>query len=895
LRKIAARWSYQPLLTPAKLHYPLSVSLTADPPAGCDPNLYTWSFQSWDFGDGNQSSDAAYLTHTYNTPGTYTATATFIGNPCDGCYIQTLQATGSLTVEATIAALSLTPSRAAMLVGDNRTLAFADQNGNTVTGASWSIDNGTIASLSTDDPPVITALTPGTATVTASISGLSARATINVIAPGPNGGFPDGTPLWSLAPLPGSNPVRMQRAVATVIGTPSFIGLENDNHGHVLIRGMRDDGQQLWQNAAPSDTWNKAVSTSTGNVAVLSNEPALSLYSGITGQKLWTYTFAQYTPPLVQNFASRSDGVIFMVDLTPSNPRLIGLSEATGAIVVEYALPQSIVNIPRSNTTEIGYVYAGPIVVASDGSVYVEFFSYNQTCTDFQCAFFNATYNLNLARVDLSGVGSLQSISTDSWQVNGNIYTGILASPREVIPDGQGGILAAWDMLDFTNQVTSAKISHGASGAVALPFGSWCSNCNEPDFGRTLILGDNNIAFGLTSNNGSTSYGGAQQTLISFNASTGATNWTWQTPAKQHADFVVSLAGGGVAIRLTDDQASGTDQVLRFDSSGNPTTDTWPSAVGGVMNVDYSVAGDSWLGNAPSSGFNTLYASAQPLLWAASLWQQPNGAGGNAAAHNMAVNSFSNTGANEDAITTVLHSLQAALPLYPACNNWLQGTGDHQGINALQQIQAVLMPTPPNFGHGVFRVDGAASLDAAFSGSANADHTAIPGIPAFTEFVVNDNSAFFRQNDGQGHDITIGPNHYPGNSQRARQSIMVHELAHQIEVHNFQHDFGSQDAEDANNALVNTFCRGLIEGPTIDHLTPDHGPVGTVVTIVGGSFGTPLQGTTVAGTVTFHNVQATVTSWNDIQIVVTVPPGATSGDVVVNVLDKTSKMHFNVQ
>jgi hypothetical protein len=68
-----------------------------------------------------------------------------------------------------------------------------------------------------------------------------------------------------------------------------------------------------------------------------------------------------------------------------------------------------------------------------------------------------------------------------------------------------------------------------------------------------------------------------------------------------------------------------------------------------------------------------------------------------------------------------------------------------------------------------------------------------------------------------------------------------------------------------------------IDAPGITSLTPDHGAVSDTVTIAGSNF-RASQGT---GTVTFNGTEATVTSWSDTEIEVTVPEGATTGDVVV--------------
>jgi len=65
--------------------------------------------------------------------------------------------------------------------------------------------------------------------------------------------------------------------------------------------------------------------------------------------------------------------------------------------------------------------------------------------------------------------------------------------------------------------------------------------------------------------------------------------------------------------------------------------------------------------------------------------------------------------------------------------------------------------------------------------------------------------------------------------------------------------------------------------PTVTNLSPSQGPVGTVVTISGYGFGAS-QG---AGSVTFNGVAAASSSWMDSQIIVPVPVGASTGDVVV--------------
>src|SRR5439155_1096143 len=70
-----------------------------------------------------------------------------------------------------------------------------------------------------------------------------------------------------------------------------------------------------------------------------------------------------------------------------------------------------------------------------------------------------------------------------------------------------------------------------------------------------------------------------------------------------------------------------------------------------------------------------------------------------------------------------------------------------------------------------------------------------------------------------------------------------------------------------------------VPAPSITSLNPTSGLVGTSVTIAGANFGA-TQGTS---TVTFNGTAAAPTSWSATSIVVPVPAGATTGNVVITV------------
>lgn len=72
--------------------------------------------------------------------------------------------------------------------------------------------------------------------------------------------------------------------------------------------------------------------------------------------------------------------------------------------------------------------------------------------------------------------------------------------------------------------------------------------------------------------------------------------------------------------------------------------------------------------------------------------------------------------------------------------------------------------------------------------------------------------------------------------------------------------------------------------PLISALLPDHGDIGSSVTIVGQNFGA-AQG---SSTITFNGIAASPTGWSDTAIVTQVPTGATTGNVVVMTSDGSS-------
>jgi len=90
--------------------------------------------------------------------------------------------------------------------------------------------------------------------------------------------------------------------------------------------------------------------------------------------------------------------------------------------------------------------------------------------------------------------------------------------------------------------------------------------------------------------------------------------------------------------------------------------------------------------------------------------------------------------------------------------------------------------------------------------------------------------------------------------------------------------------QDPNGQLPSNPNKTIDVTPNIVSLSPNAGAVGDAVTLAGKNFG-DIEG---VSTVTFHNTAATPTSWSATTVEVTVPAGATTGNVVVTANGMTS-------
>ncbi len=159
--------------------------------------------------------------------------------------------------------------------------------------------------------------------------------------------------------------------------------------------------------------------------------------------------------------------------------------------------------------------------------------------------------------------------------------SGFFYIPGDTIPDGLGGTLAAWT----ENQGTIAQFqlsehihhidSFGGVADYNLPGIDLVPTNLSADMGENLVLGENNIAFGIGSK------------IAAFDVTSGAEVCSTPFLAPKGAALVAPISGGGLlAAELTSPVFGGTDAIESLDSSCAASVSPLPSTLAGVSVFD---------------------------------------------------------------------------------------------------------------------------------------------------------------------------------------------------------------------------------------------------------------------------------------------------------------------
>lgn len=471
-------------------------------------------------------------------------------------------ASSTLTVGVSMPAptsLTVSPASPNMIVGGTQAFTAIDQTGTTRPDATWSVSDATIASFPGSSPNALVGNAAGTVTVTATVGGVTGQTTVTVLS---GSSLAVGTVLWS-APAPaGYTTQKIVQAVPTANG-PDLYAIDTDNNTGtmVLVQALKSDGEQLWQTSnIPSGFGpvGAAFGDNSGGLVIESSlgaaEQQMIDLSGSTGDQNWTYT---PSGTLLDTPAVGLDGTVYEVEAVNSTTNADYLDFIDG----NSGVLKSQIELPTSTNTDDGtacennpgiYTNTGPgqpgqPMVGPDGSISIEvqsIQSYQIDCTTQQP---NDTINGSISLLQVTPNGGTQYTTLDS--VSGtNLAIPPILSPGDVIPDGQGGVLASWTTNGESEFVTIAD---------AGPQGLSESQFSNVQFvgADGVVLGDNNTAFVTDGTN-----------VVSFNPTSLQQNWAYTSTSGGTLTFVAATSGAGVTIN--DSQLG----VIQLDGSGNPST-----------------------------------------------------------------------------------------------------------------------------------------------------------------------------------------------------------------------------------------------------------------------------------------------------------------------------------
>lgn len=495
--------------------------------------------------------------------------------------------------------LTLTPNSIAMLVGNTHSIQALNAQGQSVTGLTWSSSDTTIVTLSTDDPPILTAVAGGRATISAG----NASADITVYA---GSSLPPGTVQWT-NPGDGSGIYSIVPAVPSSSGVDVFAF-----QGSGTVAAITADGTALW--TAPSNG-GSPIADFNGGLVIVTPQTIQSL-NGATGQSYPPYT-STYGALSANSVAVSTDGTTFALD----GDQVVGIDPSTGVPKFSLALDDSVHEVipgcVEAGRGSVGFPSVYQFSIAGDGYVYVlysfttgllEYTGCNQVSD-------SETLQLRLLRVGLDGSSS--KIDVGAWTQSSEI----IIDPLTNITDTQAGVIP---------DLSASLITFADSGVVAsvgLYFPAYCPYLYDAfkPTGISICL-DATASSGLTTVSagvaapavltgqsfqpvlqredgsyvGNDSYGN----MVAFDTSG---NVKWSVP-----NYLPELLtdDGGVAAQSYDGLTSAT-----FDANGNVTGQA-------AIFAAYSWTGESY---AVSAGMASQIAPGTIILDEGSLWAEAGG------------------------------------------------------------------------------------------------------------------------------------------------------------------------------------------------------------------------------------------------------------------------------
>jgi len=347
--------------------------------------------------------------------------------------------------------VTLVPNVISMVVGDSRTIQAVDLNGSAVTGLTWTSSDTTVATLSTDDPPIITAVATGNVTITAG----SASADVTVYA-GPT--LPVGTVIWS-NPGDGSG-------VSTIVpAVPSSTGVADVFAQNIsgVVQAITSEGREAWR--IPVFGGSTLLPDFQGGLIVADPTSTQSVrkYDGVTGT---AYPAIPYTGGQV---LVHTDGTMFVLPaFNAGDKNQVSLFDPlTGSPKTSPTLPTgsySWTTCPDPGQPGSGsgsnLPSIGQAIIAGDGFLYIPY-SYNSSSSNYACDGTGAaeiSVHMGVFRVGSDGSATDISIGDWGWTCEGIVEQCSARSSGGVgalITNADQGVLYSWALASCSATSTS--------------------------------------------------------------------------------------------------------------------------------------------------------------------------------------------------------------------------------------------------------------------------------------------------------------------------------------------------------------------------------------------------------------------------------------------------------
>ncbi|MFZ0814252.1 MAG: IPT/TIG domain-containing protein, partial [Candidatus Sulfotelmatobacter sp.] len=300
------------------------------------------------------------------------------------------------TLGSGMSAVTLVPNQINMVVGGTQAIEAVSSTGQSVTGLTWTSSDTAVATLSTDDPPIITAVGVGTSFITA---GGAAAAKLTVLA---GTTLPTGTVIWS-NPGDGTGVSYIVPAVPSSTGVADVFALNADGN----VQAITSVGMTAWTaNVGTSVGPSNLIPDFQGGLVVASGQSIYRL-DGMTGTpSTWTYNSVSgsYLPTPVVH----TDGTIFTVD----GNAVVGINPKTGS---NFSVAmEATTNNGAPVSSPPGPSSIGNLIIAGDGYAYVPYqYSQGSSAETQTVSTGSSTSYLNVLRVGSGGDSS--EISVKQW------------------------------------------------------------------------------------------------------------------------------------------------------------------------------------------------------------------------------------------------------------------------------------------------------------------------------------------------------------------------------------------------------------------------------------------------------------------------------------------------